>query len=289
MDIGTSPLLGGSLITITEGIIEFGQISLCLYSSARSNNDIKKVDPILRLALDIDGVIGASYSVGNNLIVSFGRNAAHSHINNGRIIDSPSRLMELAPSSLIRETLKIKSEIQLSAFKKLRIVEFTNYLVLHANLDRRSHFFSHKKKRLSKGIEGLWSKAIESFISSKPNTSIVLIGSDSRHFRKFDSNRIYNAHLEGLNLSEQLSLVEKSSGFVGMSAGPSVVALLGSTPYYVFKDASHHKTLMDQELGEKKGYDFSTSKQFYIREYPSAKNLLDSITSISNGGNPWHT
>ena len=139
------------------------------------------------------------------------------------------------------------------------------------------------------GIERSWAKAIQRFVSGKFGIPVSLIGTDAKHFRKFDLGEIHNTYINGLNLSEQLSLVAKSKGFVGMSAGPSVIALFGSTPYYIFKDLNHHKAQMDRELGQENGYAFSLSTQFYVREYPSSKILYESMNSIVSGGKSWHT
>jgi hypothetical protein len=288
IDIEASPLLGGTLITIAEGVIEFGYISLCMYSNSTAEIDIKKVDPILLMALDIEGVVGSSYTIRDNVKVSYGSWSKHFHINSGRVINSPARLVEIAPSYQICQVLKFKPEIYLSAIKKLRVKKTDDYLVLHANLVKKLQFFSHGSKKLSLGIERSWAKAIEMFVSNKICVSVMLIGSDSKYFRKFDLGGIHNTYDNGLNLSEQLSLVAKSKGFVGMSAGPSVIALLGTTPYYIFKDSNHHQAQMNRELGQESKYTFSAPNQFYVRKYPSSKILYDSMISIVSGGKTWH-
>ena len=289
IDIEASPLLGGTLIAITEGVVEFGFISICMYSNSMNEIDVKRINSILLMALDIEGVVGSSYSFRGETKVSYGSWIKHVHINNGRVIDSPARLIEIAPSSQIRQILNFKPEIYLSAIKKLRVKNTDNYLVLHANLIKRLQIFPYRNKKLSLGIERSWARAIERFVSSKTGVSVTLIGSDSKYFRKFDLGEVHNTHINGLNLSEQLSLVAKSKGFVGMSSGPSVIALLGSTPYYIFKDLNHHRAQIDRELGQESRYTFSTSNQFYVREYPSSKILYDSMISIVSGGKTWHT
>ena len=148
IDIGVSPLLGGTLISIAEGVIEFGAISVCLYSNYTTETYKQKVDPILRMALDIEGVVGASYFVRGDVKISYGVMLMHTHINNGRVIDSPARLIDIAPINSIRKSLKFKPEIYLSATRKMGIEEGADNLVIHANLNRRSYFLSKKKKNL---------------------------------------------------------------------------------------------------------------------------------------------
>ena len=289
IDIEASPLLGGTLIAITEGVVEFGFISICMYSNSMDEIDVKRINSILLMALDIEGVVGSSYSFRGETKVSYGSCIKHIHINNGRVIDSPARLVEIATNNQIRQVLRFKPEVYLSAIEKLRVKNNEDYLVFHANLTKKLQIFSHQSKKLSMGIERSWAKAIERFVSGKFGVPVSLIGTDAKHFRKFDLGEIHNAYINGLNLSEQLSLVAKSKGFVGMSAGPSVIALFGSTPYYIFKDLNHHKAQMDRELGQENGYTFSLSTQFYVREYPSSKILYESMNSIVRGGKSWHT
>ncbi len=289
MDIGVSPLLGGALISIAEGVIEFGNISLCMYSNSLFEKDVEKVDAILRMSLDIKGVVGASYSVNSQVKISHGRVLRHTHNNCGRIVDSPARLIEIAPINQIQQALKFRPQIYSSATKKLGIKKGSDNLVLHANLIKSKFYFSKKRKSLSLGIEASWAKAIKRFMSSKKCVPAILIGTDSKYFRNFNLNDVYNAHNRGLNLAEQLSLVSNSRGFIGMSAGPSVVALLDSVPFYVFKHSNHHKEQMDRELIRENRYTFSAANQFYIRDYPSSKVLYDSMISIIGGGYKWHT
>lgn len=289
IDIEASPLLGGTLIVIAEGVVEFGFISICMYSNSMNDIDIKRINSILLMALDIEGVVGSSYTFRDETKISYGSCIKHIHINNGRMIDSPSRLVEIATNNQIRKALIFKPEIYLSAIEKLRIKNNDNYLVLHANLTKNLNIFSHQSKKLSMGIERSWAKAIKRFVSGKFGIPVSLIGADAKYFRKFDLDEINNTYINGLNLSEQLSLIAKSNGFVGMSAGPSVIALFGSTPYYIFKDLNHHKAQMDRELGQENGYAFSLSTQFYVREYPSSKILYESMNSIVSGGKSWHT
>jgi hypothetical protein len=289
IDIGASPLLGGALLSIAEGVIEFGNISLCMFSGASSEKNIEKVDAILRMSLDIEGVLGASYSVNSDVKISHGRVIRHAHNNYGRVVDSPARLIRIAPANRIHHVLKFRPQIYLSAAKKLGIEEGSDNLVLHANLIKSSFGFSKKRKSLSLGIESYWARAIKRFMSSQKYVSIILIGTDSKHFRNFNLHDVYNASNKGLNLAEQLSLVAKSRGFIGMSAGPSVIALLDSVPFYIFKDCNHHKAQMDRELIRENRYTFSTANQFYIREYPSSNVLYDSMISIIRRGNNWHT
>ena len=289
IDIEASPLLGGTLIAITEGLVEFGHISICIFSNSANEIDLKKVNSILHMALDIEGVVGSSYTFRDEIKVSYGICVKHIHKNNGRVIDSPARLVEIATNNQVREVLKFKPEIYVSAIKKLRVKNNYEYLVLHANLPKKLQFFSYRSKKLSMGVEQSWAKAIKKFISSDIMVPITLIGTDAKYFRKFDLGKIHNTYFNGLNLSEQLSLVAKSKGFIGMSAGPSVMALFSSTTYYIFKDPRHHRVQMNRELDQENGYAFSTATQFYVRQYPSSKILYESMISIIIGGKIWHT
>ena len=115
IDIEASPLLGGTLIAITEGVVEFGFISICMYSNSMNEIDVKRINSILLMALDIEGVVGSSYSFRDETKVSYGSCSKHIHINNGRVIDSPARLVEIATNTQIRQVLKFKPEIYLSA------------------------------------------------------------------------------------------------------------------------------------------------------------------------------
>lgn len=133
IDIEASPLFGGTLIAITEGVVQFGFISICMYSNSMNEIDVKRINSILLMALDIEGVVGSSYSFRGETKVSYGSCIKHIHINNGRVIDAPARLVEIATNNQIRQVLKFKPEVYLSAIEKLRVKNNDDYLVFHAN------------------------------------------------------------------------------------------------------------------------------------------------------------
>lgn len=239
------------------------------------------------MALDIEGVMGTSFYARNKQVISYGGGVIHNHTNQQIIVDSPMRLIKKASPEEIRSVIKFTPMVYLSACKKLGIEENTNYLVIHANLTRKFNTCFKDTNKKSVGNESSWAEAIYNYFASDIHLPVIIIGSDSKFFRKFSLKNIFNASRIGLNMSEQMSLISKSKGFVGMSSGPSVLALLDSIPFYIFKDANHHGAQMQIELGEKNQYAFSVIDQFYVRKYPNSQTLYESLVTLTHRRKNW--
>ena len=281
VDIPPSPLLGGTLFAIAEGLIENDQISVCLRLANQTQKEFTY--SVHDMAFQIKGVIGVNLSINGEVVRTLGQVFDHVHKYPIELIDSPEKLIESAPAERIREVVQWKSSNLENALAKFSSSDVKNMIIVHANLQSKSQIVPLRGVRLSHGRSRTWSKGILKFIERNPDARVLIIGDDARHFKSFQSKRILIAANMKVPLHEQLSLVATSLGFVGMSSGPSTVALLSSTPYVIFKHPKHHQNQMLKQLGDLNHYSFANSKQLYIRQYPSAKQIFYALEDIFRG------
>ena len=281
VDIPPSPLLGGTLLAIAEGLIENEEISVCLRLAGQTQKEFTY--SVQDMALQIKGVLGVNLSINGEVVRTFGQIFDHVHKYPIELIDSPEKLIEIASAERIREVIQWKSSNIENALSKFSSSDVKNMIIVHANLQSKSRILPLRAIRLSHGRSRTWSKAILEFIERNSDARVLIIGDDGRHFKSFRSKRILIAVNLKLPLHEQFSLVATSLGFVGMSSGPSTVALLSSTPYIIFKHPKHHQNQMLKQLGDLNHYSFANSKQQYIRQYPSAKQIFYALEDTFRG------
>jgi hypothetical protein len=281
VNIPPSPLLGGTLLAIAEGLIENEEISVCLRLAGQTQKEF--THSVHDMALQIKGVLGVNLSINGEVVRTLGQIFDHVHKYPIELIDSPEKLIEITSAERIREVIQWKSSNVENALAKFSSSDVKNMIIVHANLQSKSRMVPLRAIRLSHGRSRAWSKAISKFIERNSDARVLIIGDDGRRFKSFHSKRILIAANLKLPLHEQFSLVSTSLGFVGMSSGPSTVALLSSTPYVIFKHPKHHQNQMLRQLGDLNHYSFANSNQQYIRQYPSAKQILFALEDLFRG------
>jgi hypothetical protein len=281
VNIPPSPLLGGTLLAIAEGLIENEEISVCLRLAGKPQKEFTY--SVQDMALQIKGVLGVNLSINGEVVRTLGQIFDHAHTYPIELIDSPEKLIKIASAESIREVIQWKPSDVENALEKFSSSDAKKMIIVHANLHSKSRILPLGAIRLSYGRSRSWSKAILKFIERNSDARVLIIGDDGRHFRSLRSKGILIAANLKLPLHEQLSLVATSLGFVGMSSGPSTVALLSSTPYVIFKHPKHHQNQMLKQLGDLNHYSFANSKQRYIRQYPSAKQILRALEDLFRG------
>lgn len=81
----------------------------------------------------------------------------------------------------------------------------------------------------------------------------------------------------GLDIVDDLALIELASLFMGMCSGPFQIALFNDKPYVVFKNPDHHKKEMAEEIGVQNKYPFAAKKQKMLREFETKYILINEL------------
>lgn len=112
------------------------------------------------------------------------------------------------------------------------------------------------------------------------NVKFILVGKD-----KIDSaidkldNVVYTQKIHS-ELVLDLALVSTTPIFMGMASGFCNLAILGSTPYIIYKNPNHHKEEMEKELGKKDRYPFSGKFQRIKRIYESKEDIMEEFKRL---------
>ena len=117
-----------------------------------------------------------------------------------------------------------------------------------------------------------------------PDISFFLIGDDEVEIDLSSIPNVVSAKEYDLNLTQQLALVSKSYGFIGMASGISSAANFSDIPYVIIKDPSHHSDEMEEELGKGDSFNFSCESQFLWRKQQSV-DLLNNALKLINEQN----
>lgn len=100
---------------------------------------------------------------------------------------------------------------------------------------------------LSHADPSIWTRALKTVLKNTDAT-MVIVGDDSPPRGLEYSERLLTAKTLELNLSEQLSLISRSIGFVGTASGICSGAIFSAIPYTIYKSPDHHAIQMQDEL-----------------------------------------
>jgi len=179
---------------------------------------------------------------------------------------STSRLSDLYQKFKIRPSLSWSPRTQSQVTEKLSCIN-GKIITIHM----KNVFPSNLK--FSNADPFLWSSAINEVLRNSEST-FILVGDDPPPLElKFGEN-LLTAKSLGLNLSEQLSLIARSSGFIGTASGICTGAIFSDVPYVIFKSPSHHYDQMQEELGDADSFSFSMSDQKIFRTIPNVEQLI---------------
>jgi len=169
-------------------------------------------------------------------------------------------LIALAKPSNIRSAVRFRTAVGESAKRKLPSLAPRGYVIVHGNLAEPA---SNEESKLSPRQLGQLLLLVRQEVLGFP---ILVIGQDVELLDRAElPEGILLASEFGLTQAEQLHLIQEAGLFLGMSSGPSVVALLSDTPYVVLKHERHHSLLMEAVLNEGVGASFASSNQIFLR------------------------
>jgi len=128
-----------------------------------------------------------------------------------------------------------------------------------------------------------WRQIISLVSTLRPSDTFFLVGDEESNCSFLDLPNVVVAKSIGLSIADQLVLILKSSLFLGMMSGFSVVAIFGDAPYIIFKNPDHHRVEMDRELSKDGGFPFSVASQLIYRILEAdlfLEELVEKIVSI---------
>lgn len=281
LSIPPAPLLGGGIVLYAE------MLALGRYSSAEievyvdklaglpdsnlasSISALSKLDRMTRVSL-----VGTGHA-SNRLVADFrGTTQGAYYEGSNPVFDTPESLLDLTDVDLLN-LIKFDSKVTERAFEHLDGGN-QSVLCVHANSVQRP---STQQKCLSKGDEDEWVEGLRAAVDQGVEMSILFIGSDSERLAA-KLRRPGNVISPLEDFATELACIRFSTAFLGMSSGPSAIAMFSTTPYIVFKDASHHPEQMERVLRDGR-YPFSLPSQRILRTYPNRRAIEEACFALA--------
>ncbi len=103
----------------------------------------------------------------------------------------------------------------------------------------------------------------------------VLIGNESVDGDIRTLPNVIMAQDFGCSLAQELSLVLAAGAFMGMSSGPSSMAIFSKTPYLIFHDPEHGHGTIIREIGDLDSFSFAKPGQRFLRRDDVAETIID--------------
>ena len=137
-----------------------------------------------------------------------------------------------------------------------------------------------QKKDSSNASVDEWLRFFTACVAQYSEVKFVLIGNEEIDDRIGHlSNVILTKNLCG-TLMLDLALIQIGFLFMGMSSGPSNIALFSKIPFLIYKNPNHHPEEMNLELGKQNHFPFSTPFQKFLRVYETHENLMSEFERL---------
>lgn len=281
LSVPPAPLLGGGIILYAE-MLALGkylsvEIDVNLDESAINSDSL--VPSSLAALSALDRVRRVSLAGGARADARLARNfhdcGDKTHYHGASLnLDSPASLLDLKGVDLLR-LVEFKSEVSERASTALEGGK-KSVLCVHANSVQRP---SGQQEANSIGDEDEWLEGLRAAIDQGFDMFILFIGSDAERLAERLGRPERTVPPVG-DFATQLACIHFSDAFLGMSSGPSTVAMFSTTPYVVFKHASHHASQMEALLREDK-YPFSLFSQRVFRNYPNRRAIEEACYALA--------
>lgn len=118
------------------------------------------------------------------------------------------------------------------------------------------------------------------YFSNDNKYKFVLIGNEPVDDKIVSLPNVIISRDYGSNLPRDLALITQGSFFLGMSSGPCNVAIFSKIPYVIYKNPDHDVEQMNEELGEKNSFVFSTSSQKFSRSFETTEMIIQDFQEI---------
>ena len=182
------------------------------------------------------------------------------------------RVKDLCEKKGVKPNLKWKPKIIENINQKIK--KFDKKIVcLHL---RNVHPFT---KETSNYEETIWLDFLNECLKARSEIIFFLLGNDiiAESIKKLANVYVAN---EMMKLDEQLALVTRCHGFIGMASGICTAANFSDTPYVILKHPDHHSSQMQTELGKNQRFSFSIRNQELWRIEQSQETLRLALAFI---------
>lgn len=122
-------------------------------------------------------------------------------------------------------------------------------------------------------------------ISISNKCAFILLGDDVFCGELESLNSVVRSRNIGLTLADDLAIIERADGFLGMSSGPSIMSVVGQKPYVIFKHPDHDVEQIRRELGDSLSFSFANERQVVLREFDTAHRIEAAFNKYIDGGN----
>jgi hypothetical protein len=192
---------------------------------------------------------------------------------NGFSYYNTERIQDLYSKLKIKPILLWREGLQESVFQKSKTLS-PKIITIH--LKRVFPFDVNESNAQAE----VWAKALRYFLDFSTELDVILVGNDPTPTEIELGPRIRRADDIGLNLGEQMNLIQNSVGFIGTASGICSGAVFSEVPYFIYKSPEHHKEQFATELKNEEIFSFSALNQKIIRKIPETKTLFENMRSF---------
>ena len=144
------------------------------------------------------------------------------------------------------------------------------------------HLKNSTQNKQSNANQAEWLKFFKDCRYKELPVIFILIGDDPYDTSFGDCPNCIITKNHGGSLELDLSLVQNSLFFMGMSSGPCNIAILSELPYLIWKNPDHHAKEMARELNKNGQFPFSNDRQMLLRQNDCFENIVDHFTGLFN-------
>ena len=265
------PTLGGLLTLLVEAKMIMGKestedLNLHVFGN---NLDLNWLNRMQDQILD-------NYAHTVNIILKQPPNLCYPfdrYTKNGFSYYNTERIQDLYSKLKIKPILLWREGLQQSVLKKSKTLS-PKIITIH--LKRVFHFDVNESNAQAE----VWAKALRYFLDFSTELDVILVGNDPTPAEIELGPRIRRADDIGLNLGEQMNLIQNSVGFIGTASGICSGAVFSEVPYFIYKSPGHHEEQIGRELKNEENFPFSTVNQKIIRKIPEVKTLIENMMSF---------
>ena len=265
------PTLGGLLTLLVEANMVMGKestedLNLHVFGN---NLDLNWLNRMQDQILD-------NYAHTVNIILKQPPNLCYPfdrYTKNGFSYYNTERIQDLYSKLKIKPILLWREGLQQSVFQKSKTLS-PKIITIH--LKRVFPFDVNESNAQAE----VWAKALRYFLDFSTELDVILVGNDPTPAEIELGPRIRRADDIGLNLGEQMNLIQNSVGFIGTASGICSGAVFSEVPYFIYKSPEHHKEQFATELKNEEIFSFSALNQKIIRRIPETKTLFENMRSF---------
>lgn len=280
-----APLLGGTLILYAEMLTlkGFSSVDVEVRVSDESVLEDHTYREVLAALSKLEKIHEITLLVADSekyRVQGHGRAASNrqKYVSSNFTLDSPFSLLSVTEPNLL-DVVRFDNRITVAASGFVRGAKGQRVLAAHANSVTSP---TAEEAESSKGDRAEWVAGIRSFLDTNRHVSVLFVGNDAPYLTAA-LDMPNQTVISPTDLATQLACIQLSDAFIGMSSGPSTVAMFSRTPYIVFKHPTHHADQMKTLLTNNR-YPFSMGTQKIERVSPNREAIYRACASLVTWG-----